>query len=448
MRVVVVGAGAVGQVLAHHLARGGAEVVLLVRPAHAEAARRGFVLYRCRRGRAAWPALFAPDEVWTAVESESIDAVVLAVPSTALDPAWLAALAAATGDATALSIAPGGAAAVRAAFGVRAAAAAIGFMAWAAPLPGEASAPPGTAYWLPPLARIPISGERARVRALVAALRRGGLPAVAHRDADAFALRGAAVLEPLADALLEAGGRRRLPLAPRLAMAALARLAPMDLDRFFAAHYGKLAAQSRRLRARTDAVLDDGAARRLAAMTPNPLDPAGAALKRNVHEIDIAARADDFAAALAGVLAEPGVALGGIDVRRPAERVGLPFAAGERFQGCIRLGGPRWARGLLSWLENRMTSDHAEIVELSPARMRYRYLAGTPFAGESAYEIRALADGACRLEVVFTWQETTPLAIPLIHALGLARHDRAVLAQATAAAARLGVPILRTSIRA
>ena len=52
MKVLVVGAGAVGQVYGHALARGGARVTFLVKPKHVEEARRGFVLYELNRGRA------------------------------------------------------------------------------------------------------------------------------------------------------------------------------------------------------------------------------------------------------------------------------------------------------------------------------------------------------------------------------------------------------------
>ena len=46
LRVLVVGAGAVGQVFALHLARGGADVAFLVKPKYAEECGRGFTLYR------------------------------------------------------------------------------------------------------------------------------------------------------------------------------------------------------------------------------------------------------------------------------------------------------------------------------------------------------------------------------------------------------------------
>ena len=45
LRLLIVGAGAVGQVYGYHLQRGGASVAFLVRPAYAEACRGGLTLY-------------------------------------------------------------------------------------------------------------------------------------------------------------------------------------------------------------------------------------------------------------------------------------------------------------------------------------------------------------------------------------------------------------------
>ncbi len=157
MRVLIVGAGAVGQVFAHHLARGGAEIMLLVKPKHADLARRGFAVHRRRRGGVDSARVRADVLTSTAEAARTRwDAVLLCVPSTALaDARWLRELAAATGDATVVSFGPGldDATRVIAACGAeRTVAGAIGLMAWASPLAGARDdTPPGTAYWLPPL---------------------------------------------------------------------------------------------------------------------------------------------------------------------------------------------------------------------------------------------------------------------------------------------------------
>src|SRR4051812_37346197 len=97
MHILVVGAGSIGQVYAHHLRRGGAEVSFLVKPRHAEEARRGFELVQLR-GRA--PVRLDGIQVFTAARGlPRVDAVFLCVPGPALTPSWIDELAAATGDA-------------------------------------------------------------------------------------------------------------------------------------------------------------------------------------------------------------------------------------------------------------------------------------------------------------------------------------------------------------
>jgi 2-dehydropantoate 2-reductase len=275
MRALVVGAGAVGQVFASRLARGGAEVAFLVKPKHAAAAREGFAVHQHRCGRTGSEQLRA--RVVTDAGEDAWDAVLLCVPSTALaDSSWLQQLALATGDATIVSFGPGlgDAARVAAIVGAdRAVAGGIALMAWA-------SGDGGTSYWLPPLASCPFTGPRAR--SIVDAFRKGGLRAAVHRDAVGVSMTGAAVLETTAAALRLSGWSRRAlardralrsmasqaareaiaiasvvrgvkapamarmigPRSIRAILGGLARLAPIDVDRFFELHYSKLAAQS------------------------------------------------------------------------------------------------------------------------------------------------------------------------------------------------------------
>jgi hypothetical protein len=176
---------------------------------------------------------------------------------------------------------------------------AIALVSYAAPLPGETRFPvPGTAYWLPPLARSPFSGprdlqgpardrNRARVSEVVAALRRGGLPAMRHPDVErALALLSAigmtyltaleragwsprtlreSELLPLCAralresiAIVRAGGNQPPPgvsivARPRLLALLLwigARLAPFPLDRYLQQHFTKVGAQTRLIVAR------------------------------------------------------------------------------------------------------------------------------------------------------------------------------------------------------
>lgn len=187
MRVLVVGAGAVGQVYGHHLAKGGARVTYFVKPAHVEACARGLTLYALRD--TAPVHVRAPNLATDvdAIADTSWDHVWLAVASTALHEGnWLRDVCRATGDATVVALPPNLAdrpAVLDAAGADRVVDGIIGFLAYAAPLAGETRfTAPGIAWWSPPASPSRFSGPVDRKRAVVEALRRGGLPAAPHRD--------------------------------------------------------------------------------------------------------------------------------------------------------------------------------------------------------------------------------------------------------------------------
>ncbi|MCL4228387.1 MAG: ketopantoate reductase [Myxococcales bacterium] len=216
-RVLVVGAGAVGQVFAHHYQRGGAEVTFLVREKYRADVARGFDLYplnqRRRRRPGAEPVRFDGFAVVSAaaeVAARAFDQVVLTVASPALRGPWLPELVAAAGDATVVALQPGlDDRALVLAAGVpedRLVQGMISLVSYHAPLPGETRfARPGMAYWFPPLSPSPFSGPAARTAAVVAALRAGGLPAKRHRDVPRLAGFPTAVMMPYLVAL-ELGG--------------------------------------------------------------------------------------------------------------------------------------------------------------------------------------------------------------------------------------------------
>jgi hypothetical protein len=180
---------------------------------------------------------------------------------------------------------------------------------------------------------------------------------------------------------------------------------------------------------------------------PLALDPSRAiAIKRSVHELEIDAPADEVAVALIDVLADPAGDFGPIRVRRPADRAGRPFAVGERFQGSLQLGGPAFLRPITDWIESTFLADHCEVVELAPRRARYRYLSGTPLAGESTIEVRPLGPARCRVLQTFEYQELGLVAMLAVQRVGVRMHDRAFVAQAERAAARVGARVVSTTI--
>jgi ketopantoate reductase len=179
-RALVVGAGAVGQVLALHLVRAGAEVSFAVRRPDAV---RPVTLWRLRsvggRGRDVLPAL-------PTSRNGPFDVVFLTVPSDALDGAFLREVAKGFGEATVVGLQPGLDDRRRLlSLGVtepQLVRCLISLVAFHAPLSAKAALQAeGTPYWFPPLSPWTFDGPSARAEAVVALLRRGGMPA-AHGD--------------------------------------------------------------------------------------------------------------------------------------------------------------------------------------------------------------------------------------------------------------------------
>jgi len=287
MRILIVGAGAVGQVYGRALAAGGAEVSFLVKERHAEEARRGFTLWSLSRWRAPARQRFEGFGVMTGAEearSSRWDQVWLAVSATAVAGGWLDELVDSTGDATVVCLqpGPGALARVREAAGDRVVQGLITFIAYQAPLPREARIlEPGIAYWIPP-GPAPFSGPEERVRPLIDALRRGGMSARRLADVGRMSLHGTAFFQAFVAAIDAGGwsfrGARRgdalalairafretsavaaatlgvpVPawaglLSPGLAKLTLwlaPRLVPIDIPTYFAYHFTKVGDQTR-----------------------------------------------------------------------------------------------------------------------------------------------------------------------------------------------------------
>ncbi|WP_164855959.1 ketopantoate reductase family protein [Lujinxingia sediminis] len=202
MRILIVGAGSVGQLYGLHLARAGEEVHVLVRPRYAEEARRGYRLYERRRDFKQH-AIFTPDGVWTDAADlppGHFDAIILAIPSTGLKGPWLASLARGLGDATLLTLTPGlddvqtlseHIAPDQIVRGL------ITSVSYPAPLPGESCPQPGTAYWFPPLTPALFEGPKERVTPIVTALNRGHMSSRSVRGLAEKAAFGSGVLMPI-----------------------------------------------------------------------------------------------------------------------------------------------------------------------------------------------------------------------------------------------------------
>jgi 2-dehydropantoate 2-reductase len=211
-RVLVVGAGAVGQVYARHAQLGGADVTFFVRKKYRAEVSRGFDMYPLNR-RGTQPVRFEGFSVVSRageVAGKSFDQIYLTVSSPALRGPWLPEFAAVTGNATIIALQPGlddletivaaGIPKERIVSGV------ITLISYHAPLPGETRFPrPGMAYWFPPLAPSPLCGEPARRDAAVGLLRAGHLPAKRHPNVPQLAAFPTAIMMPYLVALESAG---------------------------------------------------------------------------------------------------------------------------------------------------------------------------------------------------------------------------------------------------
>ncbi len=228
MKVLIVGAGAVGQVYGRHLQVGGADVSFYVKEKYVEACKAGFALHVLNaNGRGSYRfdgagVLTTPEEVSAA----TWDQVWLCISATALRGPWLEPFLASIGNATLVAMQPG--------LDDREFLATlipddqilqgmISMVSYQSPLPGEERTP-GVAYWFPPLSPSPFSGPNAeRAEAVVEALKAGKCPAKVHPNASLEAARGSAILMPHLAALeLEGWSLKALRKGERIAAAAAA----------------------------------------------------------------------------------------------------------------------------------------------------------------------------------------------------------------------------------
>jgi 2-dehydropantoate 2-reductase len=203
-KVLLVGAGAVGQVYGYYLSRAGADITFLTKEKYAVAARDGFRLYRIPgfrlsgKGELRAPIPFDSFQVITRIEEVAAgqwDQVYLCMSTPALRSGWFPEFAGALNPETTLVLLPDGLE-VREYVALhfpaeRLVSGNVGFSSYSAPLPGEtASAGPGTAYWL---AAPAFSGPNGRADAVVALLRRGDFPAQCVPDVRAMAAVGESI---------------------------------------------------------------------------------------------------------------------------------------------------------------------------------------------------------------------------------------------------------------
>lgn len=192
MKVLVVGAGAVGSVYGYYFQKGGADLSFYIREKYADTCRKGLVLYSLNR---ASKERLSPIEMnhfgvlttLKEVAQEKWDYVVLTISSTALRGEWLKPfLESVNQEASLVTLQPGledreyllqYVNADRLIEGV------IPIIGYHAPLPGETLPTSGTVFWLPPGACGYFSGPVEKVRVLVERMKKAGFPAKQCQDA-------------------------------------------------------------------------------------------------------------------------------------------------------------------------------------------------------------------------------------------------------------------------
>jgi ketopantoate reductase len=287
MKILLVGAGAVGQVYGRFLARAGHEVNFFVKEKHAPALAAGLPLHRLGHVRAqheVWRDFHVVTSVDT-VAATAWDQVWLCMASDALRSELSQQVLAAVGAATVVSLPPGpeDMAFIRPLLPATATLVQglITFISYQSPLP-EREGPEGIAYFVSPLAPGLFSGPRAAVQAVIAALQAGGMAAREVADLEGASAGSEAVLNPLIAALEQhdwrltgfhsspllalgrEAGREALdilardrgakvalqkmlltPLANRLLLLLAPKVLPLELEPYLEYHFTKVGQQTR-----------------------------------------------------------------------------------------------------------------------------------------------------------------------------------------------------------
>lgn len=196
-RILIVGAGSVGQAYGFHLQRAGSTVSFLVRERYKEAASSGFAVH-CLNGREKGHYTFVPDGVCTSLsEDHDYTQIWLAVSSTALQGSWLKLLLQKRGEASVVMLQPGLNDAALVGRYVPPEALTRGLIAlisFHTPLPGEAGEK-GMAWMFPPFSPSSFSGPQSQ--SVVRRLKSGGCPATSVRDVSVKSKHGGAVMMPI-----------------------------------------------------------------------------------------------------------------------------------------------------------------------------------------------------------------------------------------------------------
>lgn len=183
--ILIIGAGAVGQVYAYHLAQAGYQVHFLLKEKYLKEAQQGFVLYNLRQDKKRQHPIvfknFHCHSSWQSVANVQFSQVWLCVSSTALAAMDLAPMKAAVGEALVVVLQPDpdDVTRVQQVFGKQhVVAGMINMISYHTPLATEQTARDGIAFWIPPVMPMPVDGEVEGVSALLAVLKKAKISAL------------------------------------------------------------------------------------------------------------------------------------------------------------------------------------------------------------------------------------------------------------------------------
>lgn len=288
--ILIVGAGAVGQVYGFHLHQAGHRISFLVKPSHVEALRNGMTLHQLgffSTKTQHWAdfhliadPLDASPQPW--------DQIWLTVPSTALRTESIEHVLAASGDATVIGLQPDASDADWLAAHLPSpenrVQGMIGFISYQSPLPGTPGLE-GMCYFLPPVSASLFEGDNQNRRdAVIRDLKAGGMATQAIGSIDESAHGADGMLIPLVAALELHGWRlqgfaqspegklgqsaasealkalqaargtqirwqKRLntPRLLQLGLLAAPRVLPLPLEPYLKFHFSKVGAQTRQM---------------------------------------------------------------------------------------------------------------------------------------------------------------------------------------------------------
>jgi hypothetical protein len=180
MKVLIVGAGAVGQIYGHYYAEGGSKVTYLVKPRHVEELNQGLQIFNLNRKE---KKLFKNFQIITDLPTLSHtqwDIVVLTVASDALYTPWLKEfLSSINKNATLVTLQPGSndrEEIIKFFPEDKIVTGVITLVAFPTPLGNKWPQEKGMAVWFPPFGKAPFDGRPEEVKKAISPLLKAGFP--------------------------------------------------------------------------------------------------------------------------------------------------------------------------------------------------------------------------------------------------------------------------------